>query len=842
MKKLLLYLLSMLLLSNIAKSQIVINEYSCANLDDFADSYGKYEDWVELYNTSGTSISIGGYYLSDDTLTLTKWQIPTGLSLPGYGYIRIWCSGRNTGTTFSNLHTNFKLTQTKDNSERICLSSPSGILIDKEKIDKTKLGHSRGLISDGDTTWGIYTTPTPASSNNPATYYTAYSNRPQVNMTPGHYAGSVTVTLSNMEPTSTTMRYTLNGSAPTATSAIYTGPITISTTSVLKATAFSNDATILSSFIEYNTYFINVSHTLPIVSISGTQLQALADGDETLRPHGSIEYFSTTGERSSKSYGEYNSHGQDSWANDQRSIDFVARDEMGYSSGLKEKLFWQKERDKFQRIILRAAGDDNYPAAHHEQNEGSAHLRDAFFQNLCLDGGVNLDTRTAAKCIVYLNGQYWGVFDLREIPDDHDYTKYYYNQDKYNLEYVLTWGSTWAEYGGTAAITNFNSTRDFILANDMTIPSNWAIVDAQFDVKSLADYVIVHSLSVSSDWLNYNTGIWRGLNPDGEHKKWGYILWDNDASFAFYINYTGIDDTSATAPVCQVEDITSPWSDPQGHIEILNKLLTNPEYRDYYITRYADIMNTFWSCDYMLTYLDSVKNIIEPEMEMHTDRWFGTYDEWHDNYERLRYFISRRCGTTAGDMSGCYSLTGPYDVVFNSDPAYAGSMNINSLSVTDLPWNASYFGGIDIDITAVPVDAVNMPFINWTSNTGTLTTPTSLSDVLHVSANDSVTAHYNIISTVPVIGNMHYTVDAAPSVFSDMTHINFTLPEPAQVQMQLYDMAGKMLVDFTPGTMQFNKGVYRYALDFNNTVLSKGAYLLEYKANNFNKTIKLIYQ
>lgn len=130
--------------------------------------------------------------------------------------------------------------------------------------------------------------------------------------------------------------------------------------------------------------------------------------------------------------------------------------------------------------------------------DGCAHLRDAYVHNLAKRGGLNLDMRVSEKCVIYLNGQYWGVYDLREIPDDHDYTEYYYNQGKFDIQYVLTWGNTWAEYGGNQALDDWDDLRDYILANNMAVQANYDFVDSQFDVKSLVDYVIVNSVSVCS--------------------------------------------------------------------------------------------------------------------------------------------------------------------------------------------------------------------------------------------------------------------------------------------------------------------------------------------------------
>lgn len=821
-----------------AHSQVVINEYSSANLSSILDDYGKSEDWVELYNSGSSPVNLSGYYLSDDTLQATKWQIPAGTTISANGHLRFWCSGRNTSNG-TNFHTNFKFTQTKNNAEVITISDAGGTIIDKTIIKKTKLGHSRGRSTDGASTWAIFTSPSCGSSNT-STPFTSYAEKPVMDIAPGFYSGPVTVTITNTEPSANVMRYTTDGTEPTAVSPLYSGPVTINSTQVLKAVTFSNDASILSGFIEFNTYFINETHTIPVVSVSGTELETLANGDNTLRPHGAFEYFDKTGIRKAKSYGEYNSHGQDSWANDQRSIDFVARDEIGYSKAIKEKLFTLSNRTEFQRVILRAAGDDNYPAAHRPENEGSAHLRDAFFQNLCKENGLNLDVRTAEKCVVYIDGIYWGVYDLREIPDDHDYTEHYYNQDKYNLQYILTWGNTWAEYGGNQALDDWNSLKSYILNNDMSVSANYNYVTSQLDVTSLADYVIVHALSNSSDWLNYNTGWWRGLNPNGGHKKWGYILWDNDASFAFYINYTGIADTSASADLCNVEALVDPWSDPEQHITVLNKLMQNPGFKQYYVMRYNDLLNTAFSCDYILAYLDSTKNVIDPEMTRHAQRWFGTYSEWQANYNRLRHFIERRCGTNPDmNMTNCYGLTGPYDVIYDVSPANSGSLQVNSLTVNSLPWTSSYYGGLDIKLKAIPDSA--HAFQNWSANVLTFASPLIDSATINLNANDSVIAHFNLINSIPELNNNVFNAMVYPNVFSESAKIVFSLPEKNRVSIKLRSITGKELMNITNGEAELNKGSYSYDLNLNRSNFAQGMYLVEIRSGNYIKCLKVVY-
>lgn len=816
-------------------AQLVINEFSCSNLDQFLDNYGKYEDWIELYNGSGSAISLSGYYLSDDTLNKTKYSIPANAVIAANGFFRFWASGRGI-VSGSHYYTNFKLTQTKN--EFIALSDPSGNLIDWLEIaQKTQTGHSYGRTTNGSTQWGVFTAPTPNASNNSLPFI-GYADKPDFSMPAGYYTGPLTVDLTTTEPNAT-IRYTTNGTLPTSSSPVYTSPITLSATTVLKAITFSNNAQILPSFIEFDTYFINVSHTLRVLSISGTSLNTLANGTGSLVPFGSFEYFDKNQQRTAKTYGEFNRHGQDSWVNSQRSLDFVSRDEMGYNYAIKEKIFDISPRDKFQRVILRAAGDDNYPADHHTANLGSAHVRDAYIQNLAKRGGMNLDVRIGEKAIVYLNGAYWGVYDIRERPDDHDYTDYFYGQDKYNLQFIQTWGNTWAEYGGAQALTDWNTLFNYIMANNMADTAKYNYVMSQYDATSLVDYIIVNSFTVCSDWLNYNTGWWRGLDTSGTHRKWGYILWDNDATFDFYINYTGIPSTLANADPCDAEGLTGN-SDPEGHIAVLNKLRQNPVFNQYYISREIDMWNTVFSCDNMIPYLDSVVASIDPEMTQHAARWFGTYTEWQTNVQTLRNFILARCAALSTGFINCYGLTGPYHVALNADPVGSGSVKWNTLVIDSFPWSGNYYGGMDTKLEAMP--KANFVFTGWTSNSQVFNpNATALKAAIDLSGTDSIIAHFSFNTVVPEQPDQDPAVGVYPTVFSEIADVSFNLPVGASVNLTLFNLEGKKIIDLVSPSTNLQPGQYNVKLNLSGSNLAAGLYIVDFTAGSYHKAIKVAY-
>jgi len=541
-----------MLCANFLIGQISINEYSASNLHGFYDSYGKSEDWIELYNASSKDVDISGYHLSDKESNPAKWKIPFGTVIPAESYLLFYCSGRDLVKN-GEYHTNFKLTQTKSN-EFIILSDANENIIEALDLPISLVEHSRCKESDGSLEWKVCINPSPGATNTNTAQYNGYTIAPSMNLEAGFYKGSQTVALMNLEPNST-LRYTLDGTKPTQSSQEYTNPLEITETTIVKALSFSADPSILPGKIVFNTYFIDVDYSLPVFSVGADELQDLANGAGEIIPVGSLEYFNKDKERAAVGYGDLNRHGQDSWVLDHRSIDWITRDEMGYTSAINAPIFSKKERDQYQRFMFRNSGDDNYPAISGPAHEGSTHIRDEYVQTLAQEGEMKLDYRTVERIVLFLNGDYWGVYGMREKVVDHDYTEEYYDQGKYDLQYLTTWETTEIRYGGERALNEWVALRDFILNNDMGIEENYKIASDSINLTSMIDYMIVNLNVVASDWLNYNTGWWRGLNPDGDHKKWGYMLWDMDATFDYYENYSGVPNTSPDAEPCDLEVI-----------------------------------------------------------------------------------------------------------------------------------------------------------------------------------------------------------------------------------------------------------------------------------------------
>jgi gliding motility-associated-like protein len=707
-------------------SQVVINEYSCSNVNGLIDNFGDNEDWIELYNTSGTAFDLTGYYLSDKSGNLLKWQIPSG-SVPANGHMVIHCSGRNT-VNAGQLHPNFNIKQTQN--EWVILTNPGGVVLDSFRIvNMTQMDHSIGRSTDGAADFKLFTSPTPGASNTGAVEF--YEPTPVMSLAPGFYAGaqSLTITCAN---SAATIRYTTDGTDPNGTSPIYSGPINIPNTMVVRAIAFDVNPP---SFVETNTYLIDENHGVPVVSVCSADLfDLVANGNQGPDDVGAFELFEQDGTFNDEGQGHFNKHGNDSWAYPQRGFDFIMRDQFGYNDDIDHLLFPNdNDRQNFQRLILKPGASDNYPF-----EPGGAHIRDAFVHTLSIRADMLLDERTWRPCVVYLNGQYWGVYEIREKADDHDYTEYYYNQDKFNLYYLKTWGGTWQDYGAPNAQPDWDNLVNFIMANNMAPGPDFDYVKSQLKWASLCDYFMFNSYVVNQDWLNWNTAWWRGLDPNGSKKKWRYALWDMDATFGHYVNFTGIPDPTANADPCNVENLPNPGG--QGHTDILEKLINeNPQVEQYYITRYIDLINTQFSCTYMNQLLDSMINELTPEMTAHTARWGGTVAGWQANVQTMRDFIDARCLAMEQGLIDCYSLTGPYDVTFDVDPVNSGTLKVNSVFPPSYPWTTQYYGAINTITVATPEPG--FMFDHWEFTVGPMNNAiTQDTNGVMLTANDSIIA------------------------------------------------------------------------------------------------------
>jgi gliding motility-associated-like protein len=579
-----------------------------------------------------------------------------------------------------------------------------------------------------------------------------------MNTPPGFYSGTKLVSLSVTPSNSLTMYYTTNGAEPTTGSSMYVStPVSISTTSVLRAYAVSSDPTILPSFMETNTYFINepaIDSHYGVVSVSGgSPLDQLLGGTQN-NPNTHLEYFEGQVFKT-EGYGSANKHGNDSWFYDQRGIDVETFDEYGYNNAYKHQFFTDAQmgaspRNEFQHIILKAAASDNYSDkdtinSTNGSRKRACHMRDAFVQTYAFQKGLELDGRRNKHAIVFKNGAYWGIYELREAFEG-DYTDYYYHQPKDSIDNLAYWGGLQIRNGSDTGWVNLYN---FIMANSMTNVANYAYVESKLNFKSLVDYMVYNSYVVNSDFISYNSAWWRGRATQGDKKKWRYWMWDMDNVYGLGENYSNINTTNMTSSPCDYSNAFQNAGPNMGHSDILEKLMTNPDFKAYYINRYADLINTALSCSKIKTHFNYFKSILTPEMPRQITRWASgtgttlSMADWKRNMDTLEKKISDRCLLIDSAIVNCFNVTGPWNITVDVDPPGAGDVKLNSIWLNNFLWTGKYFGGVKMTFEQTVLDTALYEFDYWEFKNhipSAHTTDDSVS--IQLVTSDDVIAHY----------------------------------------------------------------------------------------------------
>jgi gliding motility-associated-like protein len=707
----------------IANSQVVINEYSASNSNLVADYAGNFSDFVELFNTSGTAVNLGGYHLSDDITNIPRWTFPTTVSIPANGRIIVYCSGDDTITPGGQIHTNFHLTQCKNN--KIIFSTSASAVVDSLTLIRTQNNHSRGRTTDGAASWSLFINPTPNATNNNA--FAGYADRPTMSVAPGFYTASQNVVLSTTQP-NITIRYTVNGLAPTATSTVYTAPIVVPNTMVIRAACFSSNAAIMPSFTETNTYFINVTHSSPfnVISLCGNYNTLFGTGNEVRT---SMEFFDTTKTFKWEFEGGSRRHGNDSWAYPQKGFRVYPYDEYGYLDKINEKFFKTTPRQEFKTIILKAAASDNYNG---NTGQLTAHMRDAYCHTFSIKHGWEFDERSYAPTIIYINGQYWGVYEIRDRVDE-DYVDYYYNQSKKKIDMVRHWGGA-TNIIDAGSDTGWTNLKNFIVTNNMTIPANYAYVESVLNINSFIDFFVLNNYIANSDHLNYNTMWWRGRKGAGV--KWKYALWDQDNIFNLGENFANLPTTGPELDPCAPFSLFT-GSNIIFHTQMVNGLLTSPKFKKQYQDRYANWLSTSLTCDSLLAHLKYFEDLLAPEMPAQIARWpagGNSLAKWHNNVDSIRDFILKRCSLIgSANDSSCIAVK---KIILNVDAIGMGKIKFNTTLLNTYPHKQVTGGDSVYNIEAIANPGFR--FVKWLFfNTKNTISPTINSPIAFLDYRDA---------------------------------------------------------------------------------------------------------
>ncbi|MCK5147020.1 CotH kinase family protein [bacterium] len=660
-----------------AQEQIVINEILASNVSIIADEAGEYDDWIELYNPTGSYIDVGGWFLSDDRENPLKCQLPHGRSdltrmAPG-AYLLIWADGDTTDTA---LHVSFKLSKS---GEWVWLSRQNSIVVDSVSFPAQSSDVSWSRFADGTDVNYSFSSPTPGHPN--VRRLTQSVSRSQGVYSEGFFLKISTDVLNGV------IRYTTNGADVSVESLEYQAEIEIRKCIILKIRVFDNNQPVTDQTV--HTYIIG-DDSLPVLSVvipwgdlwdanTGIYVQYEMRGRTWERPcimslfeEGDIKFEVPCGLRI---------HGNISRQFDKKSLRVHFRGEYGCKN-LKYPVFDQlPELGTFDSLILYTGSRDHAACA-----SNYTYLADVLSHSLFSDiGGLNSASKPV---ILYLNASFWGIYWIRENIDG-DYLKnkgFSENadllRDQFNLYPDIRAGDDiyWSE------------TFEFIRLNDMSLQSNYMSVKIQYiDINSFIDYYITNFFIGNWAWMRENVDRYRDREGD---PRWKWIMWDTDVSWRWGA------DLNIMKSKLEERDSSYPGEYTWYNL-IFNKLLANHEFNRQFLNRYADLLNTLFLTDHVLTHLDSMAQLIRDDMRKEEIRWEPSWSYWESNVNNIREFAQLRPEKIKDHILDFFNLAGMFNICIK-EPVGRGTIYLNSLKLKMFPFTGDYFQSIPITLRAVP--------------------------------------------------------------------------------------------------------------------------------------------
>ncbi len=732
-----LFFLPLLFISKNTCSQVKINEYSGSNVGAVTDAFGVVQDWIELYNPGTTVINIQGFYLSNDLGNISRWQFPLNTTIAAKGFLKVFASGANVTATNGGVkeyHTNYKLLQTKP--EKIILANAMGVIVDSLTITPNLKNHSWGRNPDGAATWKLYTTHT-FNTSNTGNALTSYLIRPVFSAGSGTYSGGISLSISSTQ-SNTKIKYTLDGTDPNTSASAITASspvsLNLSTTKVVRAvcTDVSTTPTYFNSFIETHTYFFSPDNafTLPVVSLCADTAQLIINPLSVVDAY--IEYFETDRSLAMTSFGYANLHQNNGMGFPQVAFNFTAVDEYGYNYTNRHQFFdnptlGASSRTDHEKIIFSNASADNFPSGGGKNggNKRPTHLRDAFCQTYALRKNLNLEGRRYEPVIMFVNGGYYGIYELRENMDKENTTHYYTQKDPMILEYS---GTAYLNNPPQAWQTDWNNAYNYVMNNPMTVAANYTQASKLIDIDNLIDYVIYNTYVVNSNFIKSNGAWWRGSDGAKPKSKWRYWMKDMDDTFGAGEDLIGLGNTGPLSDPCAYNNALPAGNPATGHFALFNKLLTNNDFKTLFLNRYADLVNTSLSCDSLIEHFNYFKALLSPEMPRHAKKWANTLTapndslkDWNRNMDSLQSWIKKRCKVVDSLVVSCYKVKGPYSFCLEIDPPLAGTIKLNTVTISTFPFYGMYFGDVNMSATANPNQ--NYLFDHWEPTNFTIPDP-----------------------------------------------------------------------------------------------------------------------
>lgn len=578
-------------------SGIIINEIAAAVSGDTPD-------WIEIYNGGTSAVDLSGWGLSDNAARPRKWQFPQGTSLQPGQYAAVFCNGEDR-VDGGKVYSNFSLAA--EGGYSVTLSQSDGIIVDRLYVPQQYEDVTYGR-KDGQSGLYFFTLSTPLAKND-GVAYKGRAAAPEYSARGGMYNSGDTLTVELTAQEGARIYYTLDSSDPTEASQLYTGPITISDTTILRTRVYADGY--LESFMDTQSYLYDVNNGNGVYVVSLVSDPKNLTSEESgimVKGSNASEKYPYTGanfwqdwerEAHVEIYGGDGTellsqgcgiklHGQYSRAESQQAFKVIARTQYGDNT-FDIPLFSNRDYTQYQSFVLRSSGQDT----------DKTRMRDSILSALAKDTSVMyMETEI---CVLYLDGQYWGQYNIRERINTASICQFEgWEGDEDDLDLVKA--NTNIMQGSNET---FAALVEAVKKADQTTDAFYENLDKVIDIQNYIEYMAVEIFTGNTDTLNVKR--YRNANADG---KWRWVLFDLD--WAFYTD----------------TDSINRWLTPGGmgaNSRTDNSLfiacMKNPRFRDEFLTHMGQEMATTFSTENVVNMIRERYEILEPLLDEQLARW-----------------------------------------------------------------------------------------------------------------------------------------------------------------------------------------------------------------------------
>lgn len=583
------------------------------------------------------------------------------------------------------IHTNFKLSATK--SETVYLWDPAGELVSTLTFPAVPICFPCDVSYGRAGNSPAFMHPATPNAEN-ANFYSDIAAKPQFQFSAQWSDKPVEVSIINNEPESN-IYYTLNGDEPTENDALYTGaPLVISKNSVLKA--FAVRSGLYPSYTETKSFFIRDSSLLPVISLSIDSLSlwskeyglfAKEDIFFTQYAAGHFEYFDLDGQLQTESNCAVNLFGAGARFPAQKAVKFVAKHEYDCDE-FKYRFFTNDPIEEYHTLQLR---------------NGSSTWEEAMLNDAIMTAAVenqlrNVEIRNFRYVNGFINGKYWGIYSLtKQVDEQYLASKFDINKENVNL--IVDFEET--NSGSAIPLLTFV---DEILNTDTEDENEFERIKNKIDVENFIDYSAAEFYCSNSDWPEHNNKIWNSAEYDG---KWRFILYDLDATFEGGAEWNSL------------RDKFDVWS--SIYSTIMKKLLQNQQFKFDYINRACDLANTIFLPARMQRIVDSLANIVRPEISRHQMRFPESCVNWENEISKIKDWVGSRSGHIARIYAEYFNNTQDISqITFADEINQKTYVKLNTITLTQFPWQGKYVQNVPVTITALP--RAGYEFVSWSIN------------------------------------------------------------------------------------------------------------------------------